>query len=326
MIGPFASAIAGPVAAAITQAGEGGQSLDSAIRALFANGEQGAWYDPGDFTRYMAGGPNLFPDPDWATLGGWEVASNATIAVSGGELIVTATNTNPTAGYRLTTVIGKQYEVQITLAADAMTGNTFIGAGSGGDDGWTASLANNNIGSTLGRYSLVFTATTTDTRITIFGSTFAIAGETFRVTRPVVRELTAINTATLFQDAAGTTPVTAVGQSVGKILDKSGRGNHATQGTSPARPMLQQDGNGSYYLAFDGVDDYLRTTFPNLGSNVTIGRSIPGTGASILTGQTIGAGNWDDSTSHCALVVINRALTGPETALLTEYLNMRAGL
>jgi len=103
-------------------------------------------------------------------------------------------------------------------------------------------------------------------------------------------------------------------------------GNHATQATSAARPMLQQDGNGSYYLAFDGVDDYLRTTFPNLGSNVTIGRSIPGTGASILTGQTIGAGNWDDGTSHCALVIIDRALTGPETALLTEYLNMRAGL
>ena len=81
-----------------------------------------------------------------------------------------------------------------------------------------------------------------------------------------------------------------------------------------------------YYLAFDGVDDYLRTTFPNLGLNVTIGRSIPGTGASILTGQTIGAGNWDDSTSHCALVIIDRALTGPETTLLTSYLNTRAGL
>ncbi len=81
-----------------------------------------------------------------------------------------------------------------------------------------------------------------------------------------------------------------------------------------------------HYLKFDGVDDYLRTTFPNLGSNVTIGRSIPGTGASILTGQTIGAGNWDGSTSHCALVIIDRALTGPETALLTEYLNTRAGL
>ena len=43
---------------------------------------------------------------------------------------------------------------------------------------------------------------------------------------------------TLFQDSAGTTPVTAVEQPVGKILDKSGRGNHATQATAGSRPKL----------------------------------------------------------------------------------------
>lgn len=64
---------------------------------------------------------------------------------------------------------------------------------------------------------------------------------------------------TLFQDSAGTLPVTAVGQPVGKMLDKSGRGNHATQPTAINRPVLQQDGNGKYYLAFDGVDDALVT-------------------------------------------------------------------
>jgi hypothetical protein len=41
---------------------------------------------------------------------------------------------------------------------------------------------------------------------------------------------------TLFQDSAGTTPVTTAGQPVGKMLDKSGRGNHATQATSAKRP------------------------------------------------------------------------------------------
>ena len=64
---------------------------------------------------------------------------------------------------------------------------------------------------------------------------------------------------TLFQDSAGTTPVTAVGQPVGKILDKSGRGNHATQSTSASRPTLQQDSNGMYYLSFDGTDDGMAT-------------------------------------------------------------------
>jgi hypothetical protein len=59
---------------------------------------------------------------------------------------------------------------------------------------------------------------------------------------------------TLFQDSAGTTPVTASGQPVGKMLDKSGNGNHATQATSSKRPTYTE-GGGLSGLAFDGVDD-----------------------------------------------------------------------
>ena len=48
---------------------------------------------------------------------------------------------------------------------------------------------------------------------------------------------------TMFQDTAGTTPVTVPGGGsvdppVGLIRDKSGRGNHATQATASARPKL----------------------------------------------------------------------------------------
>ena len=71
---------------------------------------------------------------------------------------------------------------------------------------------------------------------------------------------------TMFQDAAGTTPVTAVGQPVGRILDKSGRGNHATQATAASRPVLQQDGTGRYFLLFDGTDDWLQTASINFTS------------------------------------------------------------
>ena len=65
---------------------------------------------------------------------------------------------------------------------------------------------------------------------------------------------------TLFQDSAGTVPVTEVEQPVGRILDKSGRGNHAIQPTTTKRPVLQQDANGKYYLRFDGIDDALYTS------------------------------------------------------------------
>lgn len=44
---------------------------------------------------------------------------------------------------------------------------------------------------------------------------------------------------TMFQDSAGTTPVTAVEQPVGRILDKSGNGNHASQSTAASRPTYR---------------------------------------------------------------------------------------
>lgn len=69
---------------------------------------------------------------------------------------------------------------------------------------------------------------------------------------------------TMFQDAAGTVPVTAAGQPVGLVLDKSGRGNHAYQTTSASRPLLQRNATtGAYYLAFDGTDDFLVTSSIN---------------------------------------------------------------
>ena len=60
---------------------------------------------------------------------------------------------------------------------------------------------------------------------------------------------------TMFQDSAGTIPVTAAGQQVGKILDKSPFANHLTQSTEANRPTLAIDALGYYYLSYDGVND-----------------------------------------------------------------------
>lgn len=61
---------------------------------------------------------------------------------------------------------------------------------------------------------------------------------------------------TLFQDAAGNTPVTADGDPVGLMLDKSGNGNHASQSVAARRPIYRTDGS-LHWLEADGVDDYL---------------------------------------------------------------------
>jgi hypothetical protein len=64
---------------------------------------------------------------------------------------------------------------------------------------------------------------------------------------------------TMFQDSAGTVPVTAPGQPVGRILDKSGNGHHAIAPAANNRPTLRLDEKSLYYLDFDGVDDGMET-------------------------------------------------------------------
>jgi len=49
---------------------------------------------------------------------------------------------------------------------------------------------------------------------------------------------TAGATPTLFQDSVGASAVSAIEQPVGRVIDQSGRGNHAAQSTSAARPAL----------------------------------------------------------------------------------------
>jgi hypothetical protein len=79
---------------------------------------------------------------------------------------------------------------------------------------------------------------------------------------------------TLFQDVAGTVPVTSVGQSVALIKDKSGRNNHASQATASYRPTWQIDPYGYGYLSFDGVNDYLATNNINLTSTAQVTASV----------------------------------------------------
>lgn len=82
---------------------------------------------------------------------------------------------------------------------------------------------------------------------------------------------------TLWQDTAGTTPVTTDGQSVLRMDDKSGNGFHATQATGSKAPLYKTSG-GLHWLEFDGVDDAL-------------GHTINATCASMMAVRRTGAGD-----------------------------------
>lgn len=225
MIGPFASAIAGPITRPITQAWAGGQSLESAIRALFAAGEQGAWYDPSDFERYMGElGPELSEDPDFDNTAKW--VKDTGWSVTGGQ----AVHNGAAAGYIRTLfrpVVGKTYTFTIDIAEMPAGAVISVYCGeSTSSRGFTVA----------GVYSFVLPALATTLNFAIRSSN--ATGLTSRINSFSIKEVTSISTATMFQDAAGTIPVTALEQSVGRILDKSGLGNHATQPTTASKPKL----------------------------------------------------------------------------------------
>ena len=95
---------------------------------------------------------------------------------------------------------------------------------------------------------------TVDERPALITSLFS-AGEqgAFYIPRPVVNGVQS-----LFQDAAGTTAVTADGDPVGLMLDQSGNGNHATQSVSAKRLIYRTDGT-LHWLENSGTGQFFET-------------------------------------------------------------------
>jgi hypothetical protein len=96
--------------------------------------------------------------------------------------------------------------------------------------------------------------------------------ETFRPTE--IAGLTywfdARDAATLYQDNALSTPVTADGQTVGGWKDKA-NANHLAQATGTARPAYKASYiNGRPAVEADGVDDFLRATGLSVPQPMTI--------------------------------------------------------
>lgn len=103
--------------------------------------------------------------------------------------------------------------------------------------------------------------------------------------------------ASLYQDSAGATAVTAAGQVVGRISDKSGNGLHAIQATAGARPAWSADASGRMSLSFDGVDDMLQNATVNITAYpVTVAIAVrypaPAASTSMVSLASSGSADW----------------------------------
>jgi len=128
---------------------------------------------------------------------------------------------------------------------------------------------------------------------------------------------------TLFQDSAGTTPVTTAGQPVGLMLDNSGNNNHAAQATAAARPTYQ---TGPARAALDKVDDRLSITVPVGGFTGTMvlatDQGTASYGVNIPAGTyVIGAkgGQYFPGNAIVGQVIRNGALSDGEAAATEAY-------
>ena len=124
---------------------------------------------------------------------------------------------------------------------------------------------------------------------------------------------------TMFQDNLGATPVTAVEQTVGLILDKSGRGNNASQATAGSRPTLSARVNillGTATLATQNV-----TT-----GAATYTLAFSGAGIVTATGTNIGVYSAGSNSLVCTAGTLTLTVSGSVTSADLRVTNDGVGL
>ena len=124
---------------------------------------------------------------------------------------------------------------------------------------------------------------------------------------------------TMFQDSAGTTPVTAVEQPVGLIRDKSGRGNHASQSTADSRPVLSSRVN--QLLATATLATQSVTT---LAATYTL--IFSGAGTVTASGTNVGVYSAGSNSLVCAAGTLTLTVSGSVTSADLRLSNDGVGL
>ena len=240
-VGSVVQSLVRPMAGCVGRCDRPSRGIDSAIRALFANGEQGAWFDPSEFDSYaMERGPEIVANGDFSQgFASWDIPASWVIDGAGGARKVAGT-AETLAQKRMAFVGGATYEIVVRVR-DHAAGSIAPRLSGFGVTVSGASV----IGNGLHRWVMVapFGATTLG---------FPTGASTALVIESVsVREMSGLSRASMFQDAAGSIPVTRLGDPVGMILDKRfglERGPELFFGDSQLRSLQNSAGGAEVLL------------------------------------------------------------------------------
>ena len=210
--------------------------FNTIIKALFANNEQGFAYDPNDLTTLYQDAAGTIPVTAQGQLVGLMLDK------SKGLVLGDNMNTTGATGW----IAGTEWSIAGDTATIVSTGaftnlDKNLGAAKAGTfykiDVNIISLSGGTIRCLFGGNAIPVILSAVGVR------SFYVPAS---VTSGVMR----------FQAGSGVT----ASLSLSSVVVKELAGNHAYQSVSASRPILQRNATtGAYYLAFDGVDDFLQT-------------------------------------------------------------------
>lgn len=221
------------------------KTFNQLIKSLFANNEQGFFYDPNDLTTMFQDAAGTIPvtgagqpvglmldkskgltlgsdkvtNGSLLTLTGWDTptTSPATVTPAANGIRVYSPGGEP-ATLRQVIVLKRGSFYKVSFDIKSITGTGYISLYSG-----VGSISRYDF-STVGKKEVILSAASTGDYLLISRSTVC----DFVIADVAVKELA---------------------------------GNHTYQTTSASRPILRKNAStGAYYLAFDGSDDFLQTS------------------------------------------------------------------
>lgn len=271
--------------------------------SLFANGEQGGIYLPGNLST------------------GYEDSAGTTAAVADSPI---GLKLDESQGL----VLGSELVTNGGFDSDtwwSKTPSTVIADG-------VATLTNEGVGGGVYKAGVLSQGKryrATYTIVSISSGSIQLAGSTNDIytkhTAPgtYTEDITGDGGSNYIQFIAGVNNTTAV---IDNVSVKEITGNHATQATSAMRPVLRET-DGFYELEYDLLDDELVVTFPDLGTDCTV-KYATDVEVVTLTGEAIsGAYSLPQADGYVrGYIIVDRALTAGEDASADAYLSAQAGL
>ena len=287
-------------------------TFDHPIQSLFANGEQGFWYDPNDLTTMFQSAAGTIP----VTAAGQPVG--LMLDKSGRNTYARQSTSSRRPIFEQKPIPGANFVTDSTLAEPSKWGTgAALGVSVSGNK-----LIFNNVQAYHGSVtSTLRTQLTTGKRYLL---SYIISGYVSGAVRAQIVGGATINTASFNKNGRVSLAITAT---AGHSL--IGFQSIATGTTLNISEVYLQEITGylaaQNHIKYDGIDDRLITNLPAQLTGCTVMRSVPNVGTQILTNQTVPT-PYNDNIDNCGLIVINRALTPSETSAITDEFNKMAGV